>query len=630
MPDGTSGVLDRRRAGTLLEALLRDPNVLLIGHNVAFDFAVMLRAFPHLTSLVWRAYAADRVTDTGLRQKLLDLHRGEMDHPQRPSKHRYGEGKKKSAYSLAALVHRHLGEHLDKGADTWRMRYAELLNVPISEWPAEALSYPAKDAQATLSVFEAQSRDELAQAGRVSPDEYRQARHAWWLQLMSVWGFATDVPRVLRLESTVQAELEAKRKELVAHKLLREEKKKGTIVYVRDQKQAREFMRQACEAEGRDLKLTDKGAIALNIEACEHSSHPVLKAYADYTHLATILTKDIAALRGGVVHAGFNSLLETGRTSAFGNADTGGYNVQNPARKGGVRECFISRPGNVLVDADYGGLELCTMSQACLWLLGRSSLAQAINEGKDPHLLMAANIVGCSYEEALARYKAHGLWKAGDPRGVRDDEIAEARQISKPLNFGLPGGMSARTFVDYCAAQKIALAPTRPDAETKAYRLKALWQQTWPEFPEAYFPRHAAMTEQGDAEYVALLSGRVRGGCDYTTLNNGYFQSLGADCAKDALWEISWRCHDPEKGSVLLGSHPVDFVHDQALVESPEEIAAECAEEVGHIMNETGKKWMPDVPPRTVPCLARCWSKNAVDVRDASGRLQVWEERKAT
>jgi len=77
--------------------------------------------------------------------------------------------------------------------------------------------------------------------------------------------------------------------------------------------------------------------------------------------------------------------------------------------------------------------------------------------------------------------------------------------------------------------------------------------------------------------------------------------------------------------NMALGfSHPINFVHDSILMESPEDGAAEAAEELSTIMVETGARWMPDVPSRASGVLMRQWSKKAKPVR-VGGRLQVWE-----
>ena len=105
--------------------------------------------------------------------------------------------------------------------------------------------------------------------------------------------------------------------------------------------------------------------------------------------------------------------MATGRTSSVKP------NLQNPPRKGGIRECFVARHGYYFAFCDYSFIELCTLAQSCLEYFGWSHMADAINAGLDPHLDMAASMLGIDYDEAKRRKKAD------------DPQIAEYRQLSK-------------------------------------------------------------------------------------------------------------------------------------------------------------------------------------------------------
>ncbi len=55
----------------------------------------------------------------------------------------------------------------------------------------------------------------------------------------------------------------------------------------------------------------------------------------------------------------------------------------------------------------------------------------------------------------------------------------------------------------------------------------------------------------------------------------------------------------------------------------PEPIAHECAHEIQRIVLAEVGKWLPDVPPKATPVLARYWSKKAKQVW-ARDRLVPW------
>lgn len=103
---------------------LKDPRVTLVGHNVAYDLAVIGAEWPELVPAIFQAYDEDRVTDTRSRQKLLDIAGGCY-------RGRFGEEGKwiKYDYSLLALAKRCAGIPIKK--EGFRMFYGPLRDVQI-------------------------------------------------------------------------------------------------------------------------------------------------------------------------------------------------------------------------------------------------------------------------------------------------------------------------------------------------------------------------------------------------------------------------------------------------------------------------------------------------------------------
>lgn len=411
----------------LVTSWLTGPEI-LAGHHVAYDFAVLSAKWPSLVPLIFQAYDADRVTDTKLRQQLLDIAAGEFrgylrrfdkevvvkecfvhedcdvevcPHAALAVKITKGARWVPHNYDLDAVVYRATGRHLDK--DTWRLRYGEFLHTPIAEWPEGARQYPLEDARATLDVF-------LKQEEHVQyiPDQYRQARAAWALHLTSVWGLRTHAPGVDKLEQETVAALAAIEGDLRAAGLVRAD---GS----RNVKAARALMVQVCTALGKPVRLTAKGQVSLDSDACEASEDGLLEDYAELTSLKNVLVKDIPVLRAGTeypVHTTFG-------LAASGRSTSSKPNIQNPRRLVGIRECFTPRAGKVFAQGDFSGLELHTLAQCCVTLFGQSHLAEVLNAGLDPHTAMAADILGITYDEAARRKEAG------------DEELDNARQTAK-------------------------------------------------------------------------------------------------------------------------------------------------------------------------------------------------------
>jgi DNA polymerase-1 len=587
-----------------------------VGHNVAYDFAVLAAEFPRLVPEIFRVYEQDQVTDTMLRQFLLDNATGRLGGEFRQVQRKDKAGKVKTLevwfpirYSLDDTLFRASGKRLDK--DTFRLKYGSLRNVPLEEWEEGARTYPREDARATRTVCQWQDglssqiqgcylswRKGHIQDPQPLADEFRQARAAWWIQLMSVWGIRTDADRVRSLSISVNLERKNILKQLQSTGLVRAD---GT----RDIKKAAERMVKVMGSEER-CKRTDSGGIKLDEEACKDSEDPVLISYAEYTSLGTVLNKDIPALlRGEVtpIHSYFRSFVASGRTSSSSP------NLQNIRRLPGIRECFVPRPGMVFLDADYDGLELRTLAQVCMTLLGKSKLAELLNSGADPHLEVAAKVLKIDYHDAQARKK--------------QPDVAQARQLGKVANFGFPGGLGFKTLVQFAKGYGATLT------EDEARILKQDWLRAFPEMKD-YFEMIAGhvgesgLQDDDLANVEQVFSKRLRGGATYTAACNSYFQGLGADATKAAGFLLAKECY-VKRDSPLFGCRVVNYIHDQFIVECVPERAHEAAMRLARVMEEGAAPFLPDVPPKvSEPVVCKFWSKNAQQVFDEEGRLVPW------
>jgi hypothetical protein len=599
-------------------------NVLLVGLNIAYDCAVLGAEYPSMLPDIFRAYEEDRICDIGLRQKLIDIAQGKF----RGFTNSVTAVRTTHEYSLAALVERHFGEKLDKS--THRLNFGALREVPPEQWPEGAEKYAVEDAEWTLRVWEAQEPHR-----RLLQDQFRQARGAWGLHLISCWGIRTNAEHIRAFEKTTTAALQEAVKICQQEGLVRPDGK-------RDTKKARARMLEVMEVLDASPKRTDAFidlrrrrdsgetltpkdlknledplfGVCVDAEACEATADDVLIAYASVTSLSTVVTAHIPHLWNGTkapIQPRFEPLVETGRTSCKGHEDASplyGFQMQNIRRLPGIRECFEPRPGCVFVDADYSGLELHTWAQTCLNLLKKSKLAKALNEKKDPHLLLASYLLEMDYEYCVQRYEAG------------DEHVAEARQFAKIGNFGFQGGMQSETFRAWARAQyKVKFSVEQAAA------IREAWLRTWPEAEEYFTWVKYACQEGGVATVTQFQSLRVRGLIPFTVTANTFFQGLGADLTKDALFQVQKECY-VDSHSPLYGARMVNYVHDEFLLEAEEgEKARAVADRLVGVMEEVGARWLPEVPPRAAVALMRFWSKKAKTVRNKSGQLIPWEDR---
>jgi hypothetical protein len=313
--------------------------------------------------------------------------------------------------------------------------------------------------------------------------------------------------------------------------------------------------------------------------------------------------------RSGAARGGFiNPILDTGRVAT-------GTPMTIP-KAGGYRECHKARQGFVLCFIDYDTAELRSLAQACLNNVGWSKLADVFRDpDADPHIMMAATMLGIPIDEAIARHK----------RG----ELPE-RQDAKAPNFGFPGGMGAwkyaenqkrmlvKDFVDTGKWRGI------PPTEAEAKKLKRAWLKTWPEQkPRFDLINKSLHGYENVGRFRVPVLGLYAGRRDYCQAANFEFQPLTAAGATDALYEITKRCFAVPT-SALYGSRPVAFLHDEIGIEIPEACAHEAAYEAVDVMIEAMRRYTPDVEPRAQPTLSYVWSKKAEQIKDDQERLIPW------
>ncbi len=416
------------------------------------------------------------------------------------------------------------------------------------------------------------------------------------------------------------------------------------VKHTRDTKAAMERCVRAYEAEGLKAPRTDSydpeksgpyEHVSLDADSCSGSGDLMLEQYSAYTSLAKTVSNDLPMLRSGIlmpVHTRYDELIKTGRTSSSKP------NVQNVRRLPGIRECFVPREGFVFIDTDFGMLELHTLAQVCYWVLGFSTLGDALNAGKDPHLIIASAILSIHYDLAKARKEA------GDP------EVDNARTGGKGLNFGAAGGLSAPTFVIYAWTNyKIRLTLER------AQELLKIYHDTWKEIP-AYFKwvkshkdpysvrkyvDKKTKQERETCSYniVQPWSNRLRAGAAYCEACNSPFQGLGADVAKLALWLV-WKAtmglSELGEADPLYGCRMVNFVHDSIMTEVQRARAHAAAMRQKELMELAGKIVLPTVPVKSDALVCEQWSKKAQQWREPCSACGVktkckcgtWAERK--
>jgi DNA polymerase-1 len=595
--DGESGLLPGLDVADWLASWLARGGE-ITGANLAYDAFVIAAEYPELLPAILEAYAAGRMHDVQLREKLLDIRKGCFRTS--VSENEHGELVKVAVkYSLADVALRRTGMVLDKSADSWRLRFNELHAVPVASWPREAREYACDDAIATLKSHQAQELEAGAYLAIVEPD---QCRAHFALRAIGARGMLVDMDAVDALERELATKRAEHYQALVDAGIYRAS---GT----KDMKRLRALVSAAYEAKGDEVPLTSGGKSGVKLvstsqDALSDSGDELLQRAATEAKLAKTITGFMPALRVGAnmpLSCEYEPLLETARTSSRGirHGKQKGPQFQNFPRGGGVRECFVARPGFVLCSVDYSQIELCTLAQIVYDMGCGSVLRDALNTGRDVHLDFACKMRGWNYEATKSVKKR--------------EPYKHARQSAKAANYGFPGGLGVKRFVNYAWANYEVRV-----SEAEARAAQRMWRELWPDCYEYQRRTSAAI---GDGQTIGVTIDRTgfeRGRCIYTEACNTPFQHLAAIGAKRAVWRAV-------REGAQHGIFPVVFAHDEIIAELPEDGAHDAAHMLARIMIEEMQALVPDVLIAAEPAIARRWYKGMEAVHDANGRLVCWE-----
>ncbi len=668
----------------------RDGSAQVIIQEASFDLTVLLRysmdvqqgeqfgnksLAEQLYGLIWevldqsmeveRGGGLPLIHDTIIREKLLNLSTlGSID----------SVGNRDISYGLNELVRGYFGVNIDKGKTStdasgriynaaglditgtpeagaaWRLRYSELDNIPLSQWPPEAIQYAIDDATWARKVFVVQEQSRAPRGYRSMNSESLQVYAAMVLRMESAIGFPIDREQVARVGTRIEAVVNSVETGLKLNGIVRADGSVNKSVLL-------PRIEAAWAAKQQFPRRTDKGMVSADDETLEalEGIDPILDMYRERVGLSKIRTAFLPSLSGGHVWSNYDILKETGRVSSYGSSDRSrrkplypAVNIQQIPRKDGIRECFLPPQGlptlppeylrsdrYVLCSMDYSALELCSVAQVTYSLFRQSVHREKINAGYDLHSFLGSSMAmplaphvvdgTTSHEEAyktLRRYlKAHlppNEDTSAEAEMIRKmkKEAGSWRNLAKPVGLGFPGGLGPATQVTFAKAT-YGVEITEQQAEA----FRDLWHGTYPEMRQFFnWVNKQEDTQQANSGfYVYETEGfnRFRAGATYCATANGKsMQSLSADGAKRSVAWLGRACFGGvSKASpyfLLNGCLPAAFIHDENLVSMPDdELLTERALLGSSLMVEAMQVSMPDVRITVEPACMRRWTKQA-------------------
>lgn len=627
----------------LIYGAVRDPNTTIIAHYAPHEYLSTLAHRPECVTELNDCVEANRFQCTILRDKLLRIGRGHVT----PA----------SRYGLDDCLEYHGSPILLNKEDPWRLRFGTLIDTPVSEWPAAAKAYALGD-MAVRDLWVRQERAAKLDGRDYYADHAHQMCANVALALGGAWGMRVDLAKAETVIANAETTIATAQALILAEGLAKWVTEKGVARVKKETKRAHERMAAVCAALERPVVRGDitpkraakgitEGYIVLDEEACLATGDEVLAAYTTFGQASTLRSKVArlrrAALADQPIQPSYDPLMKTGRTSsrlgddpALGEAWSAyGSQIQNPPKVGGVRECFVARPGHAIVSIDFDAFELRTWAQVCIEKLGYSDMAEVLRDPKRcAHVEMGALAVGITPEAAYALKKT-------DPKRFKS-----LRALAKVYNFSAPGGGGAETLAEIARSAPYFIPTTKAEAAANL----EVWRRTWRE-AGAYLGliskmvgrrgnritiEHALLGPSGTFTPTSPSSAvlgkpdgpvRYRGDTGYCDSANSFFQGRAADAAKAGLWAVTREWYE-NRSSPAYGCRLLGFVHDEILVETPLWCLHDAAYRTRDVFVAAAQKWVPDVPLTASPAAMFCWSKEAGDpVHDAAGRLICWEDR---
>ena len=313
------------------------------------------------------------------------------------------------------------------------------------------------------------------------------------------------------------------------------------------------------------VKKTKTG-YATNADVLEKlkEKHPIIPAILDYRMLTKLkstyadgLMKEIK--EDGRIHTTFQNLV-----TATGRLSSTEPNLQNiPVRTdlgAEIRKMFVPRPGCVLVDADYSQIELRVLAH----IADDKTMQQAFCSGEDIHTATAAQVFRVDKSQVTPLQRRH----------------------AKAVNFGIVYGISEFSLAEDIGVSRYEAREYIDNYLETYHGVRDYMKNIVAEARETGY----TTTLYGRRRYIPELKSsnyNIRQGAERIALNTP-IQGSAADLIKLAMIRVenALNQHYPQAKLLLQ-------VHDELIVECPEDIAEAVADLVSTEMEQVAALRVP-------------------------------------
>ncbi len=337
----------------------------------------------------------------------------------------------------------------------------------------------------------------------------------------------------------------------------------GGVLNINSTKQLGELLFEKLQLQV--MKKTKTG-YSTNADVLEKlkDKHPIIPAIMDYRMLTKLKSTYADGLikvidSDGRIRTTFQNLV-----TATGRLSSTDPNLQNiPVRNdlgAEIRKMFVPKAGCVLVDADYSQIELRVLAH----IAGDERMCQAFRDGMDIHTVTASQVFGVAPEAVTPLQRRH----------------------AKAVNFGIVYGIS-----EFSLAEDIGVSRYEAKAYIDSYLnnyqgVRRYMKAVVSDARNAGYTR----TMYGRRRYIPELSSsnfNIRQGAERIALNTP-IQGTAADLIKLAMLRVHKALQENYPDAKLLLQ-----VHDELIVECPEEIAEAVARLISEEMEAVAALCVP-------------------------------------
>ena len=292
--------------------------------------------------------------------------------------------------------------------------------------------------------------------------------------------------------------------------------------------------------------------------------HPIIPAIMDYRMLTKLKSTYADGLMkvidsDGRIRTTFQNLV-----TATGRLSSTDPNLQNiPVRNdlgAEIRKMFIPKPGCVLVDADYSQIELRVLAH----IAEDERMRDAFIHGMDIHAVTASQVFGVDVDSVTPLQRRH----------------------AKAVNFGIVYGISEFSLADDIGVSRYEAKDYINSYLNNYHGVRMYMKQVVEDARAAGFTK----TMYGRRRYIPELSSsnfNIRQGAERIALNTP-IQGTAADLIKLAMIRVhdALKRHYPDAKLLLQ-------VHDELIVECPEELAEPVAKLISEEMQNVAVLSIP-------------------------------------